>query len=87
MPRFDVPLEQLSEYRTETAEPRGFDSWWRLRLDQARARARLPKLTRYEADSCGPVEVQVRSSPARAATGSGRGTCGPRARTDRRASG
>jgi len=46
MPRFDLPLEQLREYRTETAEPPGFDSWWRLRLDQARAQARPPKLTK-----------------------------------------
>jgi hypothetical protein len=46
MPRFDPPLEQLGEYRTETAEPPGFDSWWRLRLDQPRAQARPPKLAK-----------------------------------------
>jgi cephalosporin-C deacetylase-like acetyl esterase len=39
MPRFDLPLEQLHEYRTETAGPAGFDSWRQLRLDQARAQA------------------------------------------------
>src|SRR3984957_17052744 len=57
MPWFDMPLEQLREYRTETAEPPEFDAWWQLRLDQARAQARPPALTRYEADIYGPVEV------------------------------
>src|SRR6202522_3370549 len=57
MPWFDLPLEQLREYRTETAEPPEFDAWWQLRLDQARAQARPPALSRYEADIYGPVEV------------------------------
>jgi cephalosporin-C deacetylase len=57
MPWFDLPLEQLREYRTETAEPPEFDVWWQQRLDQARAQARPPTLTRYEADIYGPVEV------------------------------
>jgi cephalosporin-C deacetylase len=57
MPWFDMPLEQLREYRTETAEPPEFDAWWQLRLDQARAQARPPTLARYEADIYGPVEV------------------------------
>jgi cephalosporin-C deacetylase len=57
MPWFDLPLEQLRQYRTETVEPPEFDLWWQLRLDQARAQARPPKLTRYEADIYGPVEV------------------------------
>ena len=57
MPWFDLPLEQLRQYRTETAEPPEFDLWWQLRLDQARAQARPPKLTSYEADIYGPVEV------------------------------
>jgi cephalosporin-C deacetylase len=57
MPWFDLPLEQLRNYRTETAEPPEIDLWWQLRLDQARTQARPPKLTRYEADIYGPVEV------------------------------
>jgi cephalosporin-C deacetylase len=57
MPWFDLPLEQLRHYRTETVEPPEIDLWWQLRLDQARAQARPPKLTRYEADIYGPVEV------------------------------
>ena len=57
MPWFDLPLEQLREYRTETAEPPDLDLWWQQRLDEARAEAREPTLTRYEADIYAPVEV------------------------------
>jgi cephalosporin-C deacetylase len=57
MPWFDLPLEQLREYRTETAEPPELDLWWQLRLDQARTQARPPVLTRYEADIYRPVEA------------------------------
>jgi cephalosporin-C deacetylase len=57
MPWFDLPLEQLREYRTETAEPPDLDLWWQQRLEQARAAAREPVLTRYEAELYAPVEV------------------------------
>jgi cephalosporin-C deacetylase len=57
MPWFDLPLEQLRDYRIQTDEPPGLDAWWRRRLDQARAAAREPALTRYEADTYAPVEV------------------------------
>jgi cephalosporin-C deacetylase len=57
MPWYDLPAEQLKDYRTETAEPTGLDQWWRLRLDEARAAAREPILTRYEADAYAPLEV------------------------------
>jgi cephalosporin-C deacetylase len=57
MPWFDLPLEQLREYRTDTAEPPELDRWWELRLDEARAEANKPTLTRHEADIYAPVEV------------------------------
>ena len=57
MPWFDLPLNQLRDYRTETAEPPDLDLWWRRRLDEARATARPPTLTRYEAETYAPVEV------------------------------
>ena len=57
MPWFDLPLDQLHEYRTETAEPPDLDQWWQQRLAQSRAAARPPALTRYEADLYAPVEV------------------------------
>ena len=57
MPWFDLPLDQLRDYRTDTAEPPDLDLWWRRRLDEARATARPPALTRYEAETYAPVEV------------------------------
>ena len=83
MPWFDLPLDQLRDYRTDTAEPPDLDLWWRRRLDEARAATRPPVLTRYEAEIYAPVEV-FDTELGRAATGSGPGTCDPRARTGRR---
>jgi len=57
MPWYDLPQEQLKDYRTATAEPAGLDRWWRQRLDEARAAAREPTLTRYEPGTYGPVEA------------------------------
>jgi cephalosporin-C deacetylase len=57
MPWFDLPLEQLRDYRTETAEPPDLDLWWQQQLDGARAAAREPVLTRHEADLYAPLEV------------------------------
>jgi cephalosporin-C deacetylase len=54
---FDLPLAQLREYRTDTAEPPGPDQWWKLRLEEARVAARKAILTRHEADIYAPVEV------------------------------
>ena len=57
MPWYDLPEEQLKDYRTATQEPADLDRWWRLRLDEARGAAREPALTRYEAGTYAPVEV------------------------------
>ena len=57
MPWFDLPLDQLRDYRTGTAEPPDLDLWWRRRLDEARATVRPPVLTRYETEIYAPVEV------------------------------
>src|SRR5580704_11627714 len=57
MPWYDLPEEQLKDYRTGTQEPAELDRWWRERLDRARAVAREPVLTRYEAGTYAPVEV------------------------------
>ena len=53
MPWFDLPLEQLREYRTTTEEPAGLDEWWAKRLDQARGLAEPPALTPYTTISAG----------------------------------
>ncbi|MBO0833888.1 MAG: alpha/beta fold hydrolase [Actinobacteria bacterium] len=57
MPWFDMPLEQLREYRTQTAEPAGLDDWWARRIEDARRMARPPVLTRQDADLYEPLEV------------------------------
>jgi cephalosporin-C deacetylase len=57
MPWFDMPLDQLRDYRTDTVEPSDLDVWWQRRLELARAAARPPTLTRYEGDLYAPVEV------------------------------
>jgi cephalosporin-C deacetylase len=57
MPWFDLPLDQLRDYRTGTAEPPDLDLWWQRRLDEARATARPPVLSRYETEIYAPVEV------------------------------
>jgi cephalosporin-C deacetylase len=57
MPWFDLPLAELRSYRTATEEPPGLDEWWRDQLDQARALAEAPTVTRYEPAGYGPAEV------------------------------
>ena len=57
MPWFDLPPEQLRQYRTTTAEPDGLDDWWGRRLAEARAAVQPPRLTRYEPGTYGPLEV------------------------------
>jgi cephalosporin-C deacetylase len=57
MPWYDLPVEQLTGYRTDTQEPAGLDQWWQRQLDQARAAAAEPTLTRYEPDAYAPLEA------------------------------
>jgi cephalosporin-C deacetylase len=57
MPWYDLPAEQLKDYRTGTQEPAGLDRWWQGRLDEARAVVTEPALTRYEAGAYAPLEV------------------------------
>jgi cephalosporin-C deacetylase len=57
MPWFDLPLEQLREYRTTTLEPPGLDQWWAQRIEQARAVAEPVTLTRHEPELYAPLEV------------------------------
>ena len=57
MPWYDLPVEQLREYRTSTREPDGLDEWWAGRVEAARALARPPALTPHEPGLYDPVEV------------------------------
>jgi len=57
MPWFDLPLAALREHRTATEEPPGLDAWWAQRLEEARAAARPPGVTRYQTDAYGPLRA------------------------------
>ena len=57
MPWYDLPVEQLREYRTSTQEPDGLDDWWNRRIEAARALARPPVLTPHQPGLYDPVEV------------------------------
>lgn len=57
MPWYDLPQEQLTDYRTGTEEPAGLDTWWAARLAEARTAAGPVVLTRYEPEVYGPMPV------------------------------
>jgi cephalosporin-C deacetylase len=57
MPLYDLPLDQLRQYRTTTEEPARLDDWWAQRLAEARALAKPLQLTRHEPDLYGSLEV------------------------------
>src|SRR5215472_13834624 len=57
MPWYDMPLERLREYRTQTAEPEGLDEWWATRLRRARAQAESATFTPHEPDVYRPFQV------------------------------
>src|SRR5690348_14576263 len=57
MPWYDMPLQQLREYRTSTPEPEGLDEWWAKRLDADRDQARPATFTAYEPELYAPFAV------------------------------
>lgn len=48
MPRFDLSLPELHEYRPDVREPRDFDDFWAETLGRSRAAARPPVLERLD---------------------------------------
>ena len=48
MPRFDLPADELRDYRPDVAEPADFDAFWADTLSASRAVAEPPRLTRVE---------------------------------------
>ena len=86
MPRFDLPLEQLGEYRTETAEPRNLTRGGGCDSTRPGHRPARRNFTRYEAGRYGPVEVQGPEFVGAGGDRIRRGTCRSRARTDRHSS-
>jgi cephalosporin-C deacetylase len=57
MPWFDLPEEQLKDYRTSTPEPAELDLWWQRQLAATRAAVAEPLLTRYQPQVYTPVQV------------------------------
>jgi cephalosporin-C deacetylase len=58
MPWYDMPLERLREYRTQTPEPDGLDGWWGQRLERARAQVQPTTFTPHETQLYRPFQVQ-----------------------------
>jgi len=56
MPRFDLSLPELREYRPRVFEPADFDEFWRETLAEARRSSATPRLTR-QASPLAQVEV------------------------------
>ncbi|MFF8404346.1 acetylxylan esterase [Streptomyces sp. NPDC015684] len=48
MPLFDLPLDELRDYRSESTEPEGFDAFWDTTLQEARAHELGPRFERVE---------------------------------------
>jgi cephalosporin-C deacetylase len=48
MPRLDMPLPELQQYRPEVAEPGDFDAFWQRTLAQSRLHPAAPVLTRID---------------------------------------
>ena len=53
MPRFDLPVDELREYRPAVAEPRDFDAFWTSTLAESRSLAAAPRLTRIDSPLSG----------------------------------
>jgi cephalosporin-C deacetylase len=56
VPRLDLPLADLKQYRPDVAEPADFDEFWRRTLTEARLHPDSPTLTRVESSL---TEVEV----------------------------
>jgi cephalosporin-C deacetylase len=48
VPRLDLPLSELTQYRPEVAEPADFDAFWQRTLAEARQHSAAPVLTRVD---------------------------------------
>jgi cephalosporin-C deacetylase len=57
VPHFDLPLEELREYRSKTAAPPDLDAYWDEAIRDARDHARPATFAPYKPDAYGPLEV------------------------------
>ena len=57
MPHFDLPLDELREYRSGTVAPHDLDSYWEEAIREAREQAGPPAFAPWKPEAYGPVEV------------------------------
>ncbi len=57
MPHFDLPLEELREYRSATTAPDDLDPYWDEAIRSARAQATAATFEPYKPEAYGSVEV------------------------------
>ena len=57
MPHFDLPLDELREYRSATVAPNDLDAYWEDAIREARDHARPATFEPYKAKAYGPLEA------------------------------
>jgi cephalosporin-C deacetylase len=57
VPHFDLPLEELREYRSATVAPKDLDAYWEEAIREARDRATAATFEPYKPEAYGPLEV------------------------------
>ena len=57
MPHFDLPLDELREYRSATVAPNDLDAYWEDAIREARDHAAPATFEPYKAEAYGPLEV------------------------------
>ena len=57
MPHFDLPLDELREYRSATVAPNDLDAYWEDAIREARDHATPATFEPYKAEAYGPLEV------------------------------
>jgi cephalosporin-C deacetylase len=57
VPHFDIPLEELREYRSATVAPNDLDAYWEEAIREARDRATAAAFEPYKPEAYGPLEV------------------------------
>jgi cephalosporin-C deacetylase len=57
VPHFDLPLDELHEYRSPTVAPNDLDAYWEEAIGEARERAALPTFAPWKPEAYGPLEA------------------------------
>ena len=57
MPHFDLPLDELHEYRSKTIAPHDLDGYWEEAIREAREQAVAPTFVPWKPEAYGPLEA------------------------------